>query len=507
MKAALYCRLSEEDRDKRRAGDDSASIQNQKAMLRQYAAQQGWEIFQVYSDDDYAGADRNRPAFRQLLADAEQRKFDVVLCKTQSRFTRELELVETYLHDRFPRWGIRFVSIVDNADTDNKGNKKARQINGLVNEWYLEDLSENIRSVLTSRRQNGYHIGSFAPYGYEKDPEQRGRLRIDTEAAAVVREIFALYAGGCGKTAIARQLNTRGISNPTAYKQQCGLRYRPPPQKTGSLWTYTTIANILRNEVYIGNLVQGRYGSVSYKTKENRPKPPDQWLRVTGTHEAIIDHDLWERVQAQLAQRARPFSSGELGLFARKARCAGCGAVLRSSKSRGRHYLQCATHHVAPDDCPGAFIAVEKLEQLILQELGRLADRYLDRELLEKALPPPSQPQKAPLLRAKADNAKRQEAVTAAMRALYLDKVRGTLPEADFARLLADFSVQLRQLEQTAAALQKQLEHTEASSLSVPTSLPDHLTREAVDLLVERIVVAKRLPGTRIVPVTIYWRF
>jgi hypothetical protein len=228
---------------------------------------------------------------------------------------------------------------------------------------------------------------------------------------------------------------------------------------------------------------------------------------VTGTHEAIIDHDLWERVQAQLAQRARPFSSGELGLFARKARCAGCGAVLRSSKSRGRHYLQCATHHVAPDDCPGAFIAVEKLEQLILQELGRLADRYLDRELLEKALPPPSQPQKAPLLRAKADNAKRQEAVTAAMRALYLDKVRGTLPEADFARLLADFSVQLRQLEQTAAALQKQLEHTEASSLSVPTSLPDHLTREAVDLLVERIVVAKRLPGTRIVPVTIYWRF
>ena len=161
LKVGIYCRLSEEDRNKQSETDDSNSIQNQKSMLIQYALSQGWEIYNIYSDDDYTGADRNRPEFNKLLADAEQRKIDVILCKTQSRFTRELELVEKYIHGLFPIWGVRFVSIVDNADTANKGNKKSRQINGLVNEWYLEDMSENIKSVLTNRRQNGLHIGAL----------------------------------------------------------------------------------------------------------------------------------------------------------------------------------------------------------------------------------------------------------------------------------------------------------------------------------------------------------
>lgn len=170
-KVAIYCRLSEEDRNKQHETDDSNSIQNQKSMLIQYVLEQGWEVYNIYSDDDYTGSDRRRPEFNKLLNDAEHRKFDIILCKTQSRFTRELELVEKYIHGLFPIWGIRFISIVDNADTANKGNKKSRQINGLVNEWYLEDMSENIRSVLTDRRKNGFHIGAFALYGYKKDPE------------------------------------------------------------------------------------------------------------------------------------------------------------------------------------------------------------------------------------------------------------------------------------------------------------------------------------------------
>ena len=178
-KAAIYCRLSEEDQNKASAEDDSASIQNQKSMLLQYAIQQGWEVFHIYSDDDYTGSDRNRPEFSRLLADAQAHKFDIILCKTQSRFTRELELVEKYIHGLFPLWGIRFVSIVDNADTDNKGNKKSRQINGLINEWYLEDLSTNVRSVLDHKRKEGLFIGSFARYGYCKDPNAKGKLIID----------------------------------------------------------------------------------------------------------------------------------------------------------------------------------------------------------------------------------------------------------------------------------------------------------------------------------------
>ena len=163
-----------------------------------------WKVYNLYIDD-YTGLDRRRPEFNRLLEDAKAHRFDIVLCKTQSRFTRELELVEKYIHGLFPIWGIRFVSIVDNADTANKGNKKSRQINGLVNEWYLEDMSENIRSVLTNRRQNGFHIGAFALYGYQKDPDQKGHLIIDKEAAAVVRKVLQ----GIGKL-----LLILGISSP-----------------------------------------------------------------------------------------------------------------------------------------------------------------------------------------------------------------------------------------------------------------------------------------------------
>ena len=238
LRVAIYCRLSEEDRNKQSETDDSNSIQNQKSMLLQYSLEQGWEVYNIYSDDDYTGSDRRRPEFNRLLDDAENHKFDIVLCKTQSRFTRELELVEKYIHGLFPLWGIRFISIVDNADTANKGNKKSRQINGLVNEWYLEDMSENIKSVLTDRRKNGYHIGAFALYGYKKDPDQKGHLIIDEEAAKVVREVFTLFSQGYGKTAIARILNDRGIPNPTEYKRLHGLRYKQPKTQNSTLWRY-----------------------------------------------------------------------------------------------------------------------------------------------------------------------------------------------------------------------------------------------------------------------------
>ena len=150
-RVGIYCRLSDEDRFKKDKNDDSESIANQKSMLLKYALNKNWEVVNVYSDDDYSGADINRPKFNELLKDCEEGKIDIVLCKTQSRFSRDMEIVEKYIHNKFIEWGIRFVSIVDNADTQVKGNKKARQINGLINEWYLEDLSDNIRSSLQNR--------------------------------------------------------------------------------------------------------------------------------------------------------------------------------------------------------------------------------------------------------------------------------------------------------------------------------------------------------------------
>ncbi|MCI9113572.1 MAG: recombinase family protein [Oscillibacter sp.] len=517
MKAAIYCRLSEEDRNKQFETDDSNSIQNQKAMLLQYAMEQGWEVYNLYSDDDYTGSDRRRPEFNRLLEDAKAHRFDIVLCKTQSRFTRELELVEKYIHGLFPIWGIRFVSIVDNADTANKGNKKSRQINGLVNEWYLEDMSENIRSVLINRRQNGFHIGAFALYGYQKDPDQKGHLIIDEEAAAVVREVFTLFSQGYGKTAIARMLNDRGIPNPTEYKRLHGLRYQQPKRKNSTLWKYFAISDMLTNEIYIGNMVQGKYGSVSYKTKQNKPRLQSEWFRVEGTHEAIIERSLWNRVQSMIAERAKPFDCGTVGLFARKAICANCGYTMRSSKNRGRHYLQCSNRHVAKDACIGSFISVEKLERMVIDELNRLAAAYLDKDDLERSIEfcENLQGQKKQLLDALSAYEKKIAEYTKGLRDLYMDKVKGLLNDSDFSALSKEFSSEKSRLERVLLDGQRQLAELEdriaagdnRKALVERYINLEHLTREIVEILIDHITVGKRIPGTRDVPIEIHWNF
>ncbi len=517
MKVAIYCRLSEEDRNKQLETDDSKSIQNQKTMLLQYAMEQGWELYNIYSDDDYTGSDRRRPAFNRLLKDAEQHRFDIVLCKTQSRFTRELELVEKYIHGLFPIWGIRFISIVDNADTANKGNKKSRQINGLVNEWYLEDMSENIRSVLTNRRQNGFHIGAFALYGYKKDPNQKGHLIVDEEAASVVREVFTLFSQGYGKTAIARMLNDRGIPNPTEYKRLHGLRYQPPKMKNSTLWKYSAIASMLSNEIYIGNMVQGKYGSISYKTKQNKPRPKSEWYIVEGTHEPIIDKELWDRVQQLIAQKAKPFSAGTIGLFARKARCAYCGYVMCSSKSHDLHYLRCSNRHVAKDACVGSFIPVKRLEQLVIAELNRLSAAYLDTDQLAQNIQFTNtlQEQKEHLAASIATYQKKVQEYSSGIQGLYLDKVKGLISEADYLAFSKNFTTERARLmhlieeseKQMVQLTDKQEKGDYRRALIMQYTNLDHLTREMVDLLIDYISVGRRIPGTQDVPIEIHWNF
>lgn len=516
-RVAIYCRLSEEDKNKQSPAEDSGSIQNQKAMLRDYADTMGWKIFDVYSDDDYAGSDRSRPQFNRLLADAQSRKFDIVLCKTQSRFTRELELVERYIHGLFPLWGIRFVSVVDNADTANKGNKKSRQINGLVNEWYLEDMSESIKAALDSRRKNGFHIGSFALYGYKKDPDNKGHLLVDEEAATVVREVFTLFSQGYGKTAIARILNDRGIPNPTEYKRLKGLRYKRPKNKNGTLWKYFAISDMLTNEIYIGNMVQGKYESVSYKTNVNRPRPQEKWYVVEGTHEPIVDRDLWNMVQKMVSERAKPFSGGTVGLFAKKARCACCGYTMRSSKSGGRRFLQCPSRHVAKESCEGAFISVDRLEQLVIAEINRLSAEYLDKDELEQSIEfcDNLQAQKYRILADLAACRKRNEEYSNALRGLYLDKSRGLITESDFLDLSRGFAEQREGLGNVISKGEKQLAEIEEKLVSGNNRRElveqythlEYLTREIVETLIDYISVGKRIVGTRDVPVEIHWNF
>ncbi len=391
-KVGVYCRLSDEDRDKINKTDDSDSIINQRSMCLKYANQNGWDVVDIYSDDDFSGAGTYRPDFERLIKDCESGKINLVLCKSQSRFSRDMGVIEYYLHNKFIEWGVRFVSIIDNADTSNDSNKKSRQINGLINEWYLDDLSQNIRKSLKNKREDGLYMGSFASYGYERSKEDYHKLVIDPVAAEVVKKIFKMYADGYGYHRICEYLNNNNIPPRSVYKRQKGSKFVCSNCDYDNVrWNPDTIAQMLRNEVYIGNLVQGKSTYVSYKNHKKKKVSEKDWCRIENTHEPIIDMDTWNKVQSILGKHYKPTKTGEIHYFSRKVYCSCCGKAfmrnvysVKSEKTGKRAYLQCKgnkKYHICDNN---KAIRMDKLEEILLNAINDLLDNYYDKSDLKE---------------------------------------------------------------------------------------------------------------------------
>lgn len=387
LKVAIYCRLSDEDDNKLNPGDESESIQNQKSLLEGYVLANDWNIYDYYIDDDWSGADNDRPDWNRLLVDAENKKFDIILCKSQSRFTRDMIAVEKYLHGKFLEWNIRFIGLVDNTDTYNKGNKKQRQILGLTNEWYLEDISDNIRAVFDSKRKAGEFIGGFATYGYLKDPEDSDKIIIDEYAADVVKMIYNWYLEGFGPQAISSKLNEQGILNPTMHKRELGLNFKVSVENNG-LWNKTTVRRILKNPVYLGHMVQGRRRKLSYKSKKIIEVPEDEWFIVKNTHDAIIEEDVFDAVQSRMASRPRSSGLGKPHVFAGKLRCLDCGSNMNRGSAKTKKgikfsYYRCKLYIQSPSNdkrCTSHYIMMKDLEEIVLSKIKSYINSYLDEE-------------------------------------------------------------------------------------------------------------------------------
>ncbi len=313
--AAIYCRLSVEDEG--RGTEESESIQNQRSLLLEYAARQGWRVYGVYADEDYSGLREDRPAFQQMLRDGEQGCFSVILCKTQSRFTRNAATAEKYLHEKFPLWGIRFITVVDHVDTALRANKKARQINSLVNEWYSEELSENIRAVFRRKMEEGQFLGNYAPYGYRKDPLSRHHLVRDEETAPVVERIFSLYLSGLSYRKIALLLTAEGIQTPSQVKKSRG---EDLGRRDSTAWSAGTIRKILQHPVYLGHMVQGKEEKISFKEKQTRELPKNQWIVVENTHEPIIKKEIFAEAGRRMASYRKSDSERRSCMIQREIR-------------------------------------------------------------------------------------------------------------------------------------------------------------------------------------------
>ena len=461
LKAALYVRLSREDRDKIRKEDDSESIINQQTMLINYCKDNQIEIYNIYNDEDYSGSDRERPAFKRMIQDAESRKFNMVLCKTQSRFARDMELVEKYVNGLFPIWGIRFVGVVDNADSTNKYNRKQRQITSLVDQWYLEDLSENVRATLASKRKQGLWVGAFAPYGYIKEPHNKNHLIVDEEAAEVVRYIFDLYLQGYGITLIARKLNEQGIPNPATYKQQHGQPFQNAHKECSDIWHTYSISRMLSNLVYRGCVVQGMAENISYKSTKKRNKPQDEWDIVEGMHEPIIDQDTWDRVQRLRESKPKSGNMGKPNIFAGKVKCLNCGSSMRIYYTHHERYYRCSTHYFASDRCSGTFVSEKVLQREVLKQIRLLYQQYVDEAYISDNLDIENgYEEKIETLKSRINTAEQSiEKLNKRFKNLYLDKLDEVISKEDFLMLSEDCKTSMRTLEQDIADYQKEIDY------------------------------------------------
>lgn len=391
-RAVLYLRLSKEDADKVSRGDDSASIRNQRLLLTEYALSHQFKIIKVYSDDDESGLYDNRPEFENMMLDAKLGEFDIIIAKTQSRFSRNMEHIEKYLHHDLPNLGIRFIGVVDGVDTDNEANKKSRQINGLVNEWYCEDLSKNIRSSFKAKMRNGQFLGSSCPYGYKKDPQNHNHLIVDEYAANVVKRIYQLYLSGYGKTKIGSILSSEGVLIPTLYKREVlGENYHNSKAlETTKTWSYQTIHTILNNETYLGHLIQNKANTLSYKDKKKKLLPKEKWIIVKDTHTPIIEQETFDLVQKMQKIRTRRVASmKENGIFSGLIYCADCKHAM--SRKYARHgdggftgYI-CKTYKTQGKRfCDSHSIDIEGLEEAVLSSIRAEAKRILKPEDIDE---------------------------------------------------------------------------------------------------------------------------
>lgn len=529
IKVGVYCRLSDEDRFKKNKNDDSESIANQKSMLLKYALDQDWEVVDIYSDDDYSGAGIERPDFNRLINDCESGRINLVLCKTQSRFSRDMEVIEKYLHNKFIEWGVRFVSIVDNADTDNESNKKSRQINGLVNEWYLEDLSNNVKKSLKNKREDGLFMGSFACYGYKKDPNDKHKLIIDEDVAYVVREIFEKYKDGYGYHKICISLNERGILCPSLYKKSVGSNFVCCnfDYETTGMWTTDTIASMLRNEVYIGNLVQGKRTNISYKNHKSRKVPKSEWCRIENTHEPIIDMETWEIVQRRLGKHERPNKDGKVHILSQKVYCSECGRVFMRNQCnvRGakgttikRAYLQCKGNKKYHTCDNNRSIIYEVLEQYILDAINDLLEKC-DGKVLEDEFSNALKKQNnqysviISLNKEKANLEKKLNDNRMYFKNLYTDKMKGIISEEDFSMLREEYSKDVELYQKRLAEVEEELQvkndrketSTDLKSILKKYKHIDKLNKIIVDEFIEKIYVGTLDKKTKTREIKIEW--
>ena len=504
-KTALYCRLSQDDG----LEGDSNSIQNQKNILQKFAEDHHFPNPCFYVDDGFSGGNFQRPAFQQMISDMENGEIGIIVTKDLSRLGRNQLHTGLYIEERFPMFGVRYIAINDNVDTDSSESNDLMPFKNLFNEWFIRDTSRKIRAVLKAKAERGERLGTRAPYGYIKDPETK-KLAVDDEAAAIVRRIFAMCASGNGPSQIARILKKEQVLTPTMYAYtRYGMNHTCLDTAHPYNWSDSAIANLLENEIYLGNTVNMKYSTKSYKDKRRVEHSREECLVFKDTHPALITREVWDIVQRVRKNRRRPTKMEEQNKYSGLVFCADCGSnmVLHRARTMSASYnhFTCRTYKKDGESCTGHYIRECVLDEVVLEDLRRVT--AMARERPEEFAAYIGSRQSAEIQR----EIRRQEKELAAMRKrkaeldaifkkLYEDSVLSRITTEQFQMLSSSYTEEQNQIAagipQKEADIQRLRETVSGTDgfLDKAKRYMDitELTPELLRLFIEKIVVHEK---------------
>ena len=504
-KTALYCRLSQDDG----LDGDSNSIQNQKSILQRFAEDHHFPNPCFYVDDGFSGGNFQRPAFQQMIADMENGGIGIIVTKDLSRLGRNQLHTGLYIEERFPMFGVRYIAINDNVDTENAESNDLMPFKNLFNEWFIRDTSRKIRAVQKAKAERGERLGTRAPYGYTKDPETK-KLIIDEEAAAVVKRIFALCAAGNGPSQIARILKKEQVLTPTMYAYaKYGMTHTGLDTQRPYHWSGDTVADMLENEIYLGNTVNYRFSTRSYKDKRKIEHPREECLVFENTHPAIISKEVWDIVQRVRKNKRRRTKMDEQNKYSGLVICADCGKTMvlhrAHTMSADYNHFTCRTYKKDSEACTAHYIRECILDEIVLEDLRRITVEAREHpqefaEYLNSKQSAELQKEIRRLEKEKAAMQKRKAELDAIFKKLYEDSVLGRITAEQFQMLSASYTDEqaklteaLPQRESEIQRLKETVSNT-AAFLNKAKRYTDiqELTPELLRLFIQKIVVHEK---------------
>ena len=435
-RVGIYIRLSKEDVEKPEY-KESESIGNQRNLLMQYLEQNNLKLEEEYVDDGVSGTSFDRPAFNQMIRDIENGRINMVITKDLSRLGRDYIMSGYYTEQYFPEHKVRYIALLDNIDTYlDSSNNDIAPFKSILNDMYAKDISKKIKSVLRNKKEMGLFVGKEAPYGYMKDPNNKYQLIIDEPAAIIIRDIYEKYLNGMGTTQIANYLSSKGVAIPSVHKQ---INRGTKSLKYG-LWSNRTVKRILENETYTGCLVQNRYNKLNYKSKKTITTPRDKWIKVDNTHEAIIDKEVWERIQNLLIRNNNSRIRRHDYILSGLLRCYECKSAIGIGKkdNRGYSYGRCQRYvkYSKFKVCTPHSFNYQKLEKKVVDLLRKICTTYTDKSNLEEIAKNGKKVNIESDLKQKIDYyTNMEEKNNRKLDQLYEDRLEGIITTEDFKRM------------------------------------------------------------------------